>query len=757
MNKPRVARFLYVLICVLALTSMIPSALAEYATLRPGYESADVRAMQSGLISLGYAIAADGKYGPMTEQAVRSFQQTNRLEADGLAGRMTLTALYAQAPQFKPGTPATDQNPLPSVTATPVVPQAPSAPVTAGLSYVYTANRGALNMRNRPAYGNTTIAQLPFGTAVEVLNTSGSWSQVRAEGRTGYVQSSFLRQDPVTAPPTQTQAPVILPTETPTNSMSTATPAPTAPPAQATTPPLASSTAQVVTGNRGSLNLRERMSTSSKALLQIPYLAQVKVLARLGNWSQVTYGNITGYVMDSFLRHDANQSETSVIEPSSEPTATIKPTATPGNVGQINGIAFVNNQQGRFLNLRSSVAESNNIIGQIPSGTALLLVNRGTDWSEVVYEGQQGFVMTSFLRFTQEQSTPSASPEASPAVSPALGSDTPLETPIPGDETKPVEEEKETFTRILRPGDQGEDVLALQALLADLKYTISRTSSYDSMTQEAVKRFQSQNDLKVDGIFGAQTAMVLQSGAARTALDKPLSYKTLRIDNKNSDVEAMQKVLRDLGYPVTVNARFDIATHQAVVGFQQRNGLPITGIADALTQSAIYSTNAKSYATAVSGISASEGKGGGPSSSQVKLLHWFEDIKPRFGAGQTVTVYHSASDTSFKIRFYSMGNHADSEPSTWRDTQLLNRAFGIPSWNINTVYVKLPDGTWTLAAMHNRPHLTGAISGNGFGGHLCIHFLRDMDEVNRNDPDYGASNQRAIRKAWLNMTGEVVD
>ena len=104
-----------------------------------------------------------------------------------------------------------------------------------------------------------------------------------------------------------------------------------------------------------------------------------------------------------------------------------------------------------------------------------------------------------------------------------------------------------------------------------------------------------------------------------------------------------------------------------------------------------------------------------------------------------------------------MGNHADSEPATWRDTQLMNRAFGMPSWNINTVYINLPDGRWTLAAMHNRPHLTGAVSENGFGGHLCIHFLRDTDEVNRNDPDYGASNQRAIRKAWQAMTGEAVE
>jgi hypothetical protein len=159
----------------------------------------------------------------------------------------------------------------------------------------------------------------------------------------------------------------------------------------------------------------------------------------------------------------------------------------------------------------------------------------------------------------------------------------------------------------------------------------------------------------------------------------------------------------------------------------------------------------------VESLDAGLGKGGGPSTSQVKLLHWFNDIKPRVAAGQRVTVYHPSSDTSFTLRLYSLGNHADSEPATWQDTQLMNRAFGTPSWNINTVYVKLPDGRWTLAAMHNRPHLTGAITNNGFGGHLCVHFLRDMDEVLRNDPDYGASNQRAIRKAWLAMTGETVD
>ena len=357
--------------------------------------------------------------------------------------------------------------------------------------------------------------------------------------------------------------------------------------------------------------------------------------------------------------------------------------------------------------------------------------------------------MTSFLRF-EAQTTATLPPVMTEEPSPSI-------SPVPVSTETPEPVENNLFPRILRQGLQGEDVRELQSRLIGLKYTLSQTADFDQMTLEAVRHFQLQNALTVDGIFGSQSVQVLLSGAARTADSPALSYQTLRIDNSNQAISALQQALKDLGYPLSVNGRFDIPTHQAVVGFQQRNGLPITGIASPVTQSAIFSGQAKGYGAAVPELGSSEGKSGGPSQSQVKLLHWFNDIKPRVSAGQNVTAFHPASGISFSVRFYSLGNHADSEPSTWRDTQLMNRAFGTPSWNINTVYIKLPDGQWTLAAMHNRPHLTGVISENGFGGHLCIHFLRDMEEVLRSDPDYGASNQRSIRKAWLSMTGETID
>ena len=84
-------------------------------------------------------------------------------------------------------------------------------------------------------------------------------------------------------------------------------------------------------------------------------------------------------------------------------------------------------------------------------------------------------------------------------------------------------------------------------------------------------------------------------------------------------------------------------------------------------------------------------------------------------------------------------------------------AFGNQNtWNQKAVWVRLPSGTWTLGSTHDMPHLSGNIKDNGFDGHLCVHFLRDMSEAEKNDPDYGVSNQKTIRKAWKNLTGEEI-
>ena len=66
------------------------------STVRLNSNNGDVKALQEMLISIGYDLGesgADGKFGKMTERAVRAFQQANKLEADGVVGDKTWNAL----------------------------------------------------------------------------------------------------------------------------------------------------------------------------------------------------------------------------------------------------------------------------------------------------------------------------------------------------------------------------------------------------------------------------------------------------------------------------------------------------------------------------------------------------------------------------------------------------------------------------------------------------------------------------------------
>ena len=70
-----------------------PAETAE--TLATGSKGEAVAKLQSRLIELGYLSGkADGDYGNATRSAVRSFQRRNDLEADGIAGPLTLARLY---------------------------------------------------------------------------------------------------------------------------------------------------------------------------------------------------------------------------------------------------------------------------------------------------------------------------------------------------------------------------------------------------------------------------------------------------------------------------------------------------------------------------------------------------------------------------------------------------------------------------------------------------------------------------------------
>lgn len=95
---------------------------APLTTLKVGSTGKEVTALQQRLIVLKYFNgSADGIYGPLTFLAVKEFQAKNKLDADGLAGSLTLAKLNSALAIAN--TPST-----PQVPETPVVPSQPEAP-----------------------------------------------------------------------------------------------------------------------------------------------------------------------------------------------------------------------------------------------------------------------------------------------------------------------------------------------------------------------------------------------------------------------------------------------------------------------------------------------------------------------------------------------------------------------------------------------------------------------------------------------------
>lgn len=324
-------------------------------------------------------------------------------------------------------------------------------------------------------------------------------------------------------------------------------------------------------------------------------------------------------------------------------------------------------------------------------------------------------------------------------------------------------------TRSLTVGDSGEDVKSVQNRLKKLGYlTGAADGQYGSDTAAAMKAFQQMNSLTATGSGNMATYARLYSDDALNASgvqdgESTPAYTNLKLGSKGAAVVRLQQKLAELKYTVTVTGVYDETTRAAVLAFQQRNGLTADGVAGKNTQTKLYSGSCVTGDTELPDAgdvpTVSTGNGGGPAStSQVKWLMWFDEIKPTVKSGQIVLVYEPSSNTSYNLRIYARGNHMDAEPCTLEDTALLKAAWGGTfSWNEKPVYVRLPDGRWCIASTHSMPHEENGLQYNGFDGHLCVHFPRTIEEcIASGDDKNGVRHQNDIRKHWLALTGESI-
>lgn len=129
---------------------------------------------------------------------------------------------------------------------------------------------------------------------------------------------------------------------------------------------------------------------------------------------------------------------------------------------------------------------------------------------------------------------------------------------------------------VLKSGSSGAKVTALQYLVKAAGQDLSITGSFDSATVSAVKKLQKAKKLEVDGEAGERTLSALFTKIGGGAV--------------GPRVNALNTLLRSLGYTVSTGDDVAGATLAAVKSFQATSRRPVTGVVDKQTWAALFMT-----------------------------------------------------------------------------------------------------------------------------------------------------------------------
>ena len=140
---------------------------------------------------------------------------------------------------------------------------------TTGTTKYVSASVG-LNVRSGAGTSYSKLGKLEYKEKVTVLSTSNGWSKINYNGKTGYVDSSYLKST--------------LPGSTDDNTNNETT-----------------GTTKYVNTTSG-LNVRSGAGTSYSKLGKLEYKEKVTVLSTSNGWSKINYNGKTGYVDSSYLQ-----------------------------------------------------------------------------------------------------------------------------------------------------------------------------------------------------------------------------------------------------------------------------------------------------------------------------------------------------------------------------------------------------------------------------------------------------------------------
>mgnify|MGYP001481304702 CR=1 FL=1 len=271
---------------------------------------------------------------------------------------------------------------------------------------------------------------------------------------------------------------------------------------------------------------------------------------------------------------------------------------------------------------------------------------------------------------------------------------------------------------VLKTGTKNQVVLQVQQWLLLLGYLKHQpTGYYGSLTEQAVKEFQAEQNIVVDGVAGRETLSLLRERICQT-------FRTADFvsSNDSGSLSESPSFSDRLSFSDTAGR---ITGGQELYVTEQYEFLPST---DHPQDGQIFQ-NPRSTPDGFS--------------VHGELLSW-DQVKQVFLSGDTARVLDLETGLSFRIYRHGGHLHADCEPLSPKDTAIMFAVFGGKwSWERRAVIVEVGERR-IAASLNGQPHGRCSLKYNNFFGHFCVHFYQSCLHMNgKMDP----THQRMILKA----------
>ena len=545
---------------IIVSASTATPASASSSTLKNGSTGSDVKKLQQRLQELGYLKgSADGDFGDATETAVKNFQANNGLTVDGKAGPATLEKVYSSSARKAASTTKTN------------TPRPTNTPFTSLKNGSTGDDVRRMQNRLKELGYLTGSADGDFGDATEAaVRAFQARNGLTADGKAGTVTLNKLYSSSAkkaASDPTATPKPTATPTAKPT-----------------ATPKADDLDYYLQQGSSGT-----KVRTLQKRLIELGWLTGT---------ADGTYGHATEYAVKAFQKRYSSLWVDGVAGPDTLKTLYGAGAATTKTPAASLGISLEQGDEGDAVK-------------------AMQKRLKELGFYKATADGDFGSTTKASVIAFQKANGISATGVATKATLNKLYSADAKDADYLDDEANAKEEEDEEETKkeqdpedtdditvggyvTLKWGATGAEVKKLQQALKNRGYYSGKIdSTYGSGVYAAVKAFQKQYGLKVDGVAGPATQILLY-GSTESSVNTSTSLKK---GSSGTAVRNLQYVLYELGYyDGKINGEYDDATADAVRAFQVNNDLsPVDGVAGSKTLKVIYSGNAV-------GASATSGK-----------------------------------------------------------------------------------------------------------------------------------------------------